>query len=209
MGGHVKTQDTDFEDVVIEAAEADSEGYTLTRKDGFSFFMPECGIIPKAGDTARFYGKGIGFPVRGLDINGQECFYRTKAEDEQKQKDDLYGKTALDMLSRWDEGRTVWSVEMGGLGPGYEQAIQILMMEIIRDNINDPLPDDKTWQVWGNTTVYRLDEKIGGYSGAQVGCAKQLAFQFLKFGPQYIFEDLEKQGKKDRQIQISKHFPSL
>ena len=42
-------------------------------------------------------------------------------------------KTLRELLSQWDRGEAVWSVSMGGLGPGYDQAIQILVMEILRD----------------------------------------------------------------------------
>ena len=29
---------------------------------------------------------------------------------------------AAEQLRRWDAGDSIWTVEMGGLGPGYEQA---------------------------------------------------------------------------------------
>ena len=40
--------------------------------------------------------------------------------------------TVKDLLDTWDSGSTIWSVEMGGIGPGYEQAIQVLMVELCR-----------------------------------------------------------------------------
>lgn len=33
-------------------------------------------------------------------------------------------ETCEEALARWDAGETVFTAEMGGLGPGYEQAIQ-------------------------------------------------------------------------------------
>lgn len=206
----MKTQDTDFEDVKIVEVQPTENGFQLKREDGWSFFMSECGITPKSGDIARFYGKGIGFNVRGLDINGQECFYRTPEEDEAKQNDELYGKDALDMLARWDARKSIFTVEMGGLGPGYEQAIQILVMELIRDEGSKPIPEDeKGWRNWGEATVHRLDKKCGGFSGAQVGAAKNLAARFIKVGPQETFKSLKRAGQGDRMIQVSKNFPSL
>jgi hypothetical protein len=51
--------------------------------------------------------------------------------------------TAQEALSRWDAGDIVWTVSMSGMGPGYEQAIHVLVFEIIRDN--DPLPTGDTF----------------------------------------------------------------
>jgi hypothetical protein len=86
-------EDLDFEDVEIREVTKHEDGYTLERADGWSFFCPDVGIEPKSGDTARFFGKGIGSIVRGLFINGQEIFYRTPEEQkEQNQKDLIEGE---------------------------------------------------------------------------------------------------------------------
>ena len=69
---------------------------------------------------------------------------------------------------------------MGGLGPGYEQAIQVLAIEIVRDNLDSPLPKGVT--AWGDSTVRRIDKKIpdGRYS-----CAVSVALKLgrLKIWP--------------------------
>lgn len=77
-------QDTEFRDVAITSISNSS----FSGDDGWSFCINEnWGVTPKVGDVARFYGKGIGRMVRGLDINGVECYYRTdsqqRAEDRQ------------------------------------------------------------------------------------------------------------------------------
>lgn len=38
----------------------------ITVDDGWSIGVSKCSIESKVGMIARFYGKGIGFPVRGL-----------------------------------------------------------------------------------------------------------------------------------------------
>src|SRR5271166_5092790 len=63
---------------------------------------------------------------------------------------------AKEQLRRWDNGDSIWSIEMGGFGPGYEQALQICAIEIVRDNLGQPLPDEKTWSTWGDATVARI-----------------------------------------------------
>lgn len=119
-------------------------------------------------------------------------------------------KTAQEQLAAWDAGDTVWSIEMGGLGPGYEQAIQVLAIEIMRDNIGKPLPEQGTWSNWGDETVSRIDYRrpdgtysMGGFSGAMVGAAKHIAYRFLKEGPATALANCP----ADRLIQVSRSFP--
>jgi hypothetical protein len=115
---------------------------------------------------------------------------------------------AKEQLSRWDSGRSIWSIEMGGMGPGYEQAIQTLAIEIVRDEMDKPIPEKPDRQ-WGMSTVGRIDIELpdgryscGGFSGAQVGAARQLAYSWLTIGP----AALQKQYK-DRHIQVSSFWP--
>src|SRR5918994_1215735 len=64
--------------------------------------------------------------------------------------------TAGGTLAAWDAGVFVGSVEMGGIGPGYEQAIHVLVFELIRDLRAAPLPDEAAWPSWGDATVHRV-----------------------------------------------------
>lgn len=78
-------QDKFWEEATIEAVEGDAaKGWSMRRSDGWSFWCPPQRIVPKVGDTGRFYGKGIGYTVRGLFLNGQRVFYRTEAEEQEK-----------------------------------------------------------------------------------------------------------------------------
>lgn len=124
-------------------------------------------------------------------------------------------ETAGEALAAWDRGETVWSIEMGGLGPGYEQAIHVLAFEMVRDNLDKPLPvaeavrqrGDAIWETWGDDTVHRVNEWPGcGFSGAQVGAAKQLAYRFLKDGHRASLDSMRAHDK-DRLTQVSKTWP--
>ena len=114
-------------------------------------------------------------------------------------------KTAKEQVAAWDAGESIWSIEMGGLGPGYEQAIQILAVEIVRDEIDNPLPE-YVWNGWGDSTVTRIDanRECGGFSGAQVGAAKHLAYHWIKTGPAALFKSCK---DTDRHIQVSRFWP--
>jgi len=132
-------------------------------------------------------------------------------EDEKKK---FYGATAQEWLDRWDEGQTVWSVEMGGTGPGYEQAIQITATEILRHLLKegyDPSKwDDGHWEKDRDKikNFGQSDEKIKSLrlSGAQWGGAMSLALHLYRKPPYICLVDEQIQ---DRKIQVSKDFPSF
>jgi hypothetical protein len=131
------------------------------------------------------------------------------AEDEKI----MYGADAVEWLKRWDNGDSIWSIEMGGLGPGYEQCIQITCAEILRIMIDKCYKAD-TWEdseAWGrdreemreiilkNPIVNKL-----GLSGAQFGAAQNLAAMFYRQGPIKVMTD---DRVKDRHIQVKRNFP--
>ena len=121
------------------------------------------------------------------------------------------------MLHEWDSGRTIWTIEMGGLGPGYEQALQICMVEICRAAIKEPRrqdEDDKQYsdrfKVLRDVVVHEIDSMCGGFSGAQVGAATSLAYRFVTDGPEKAFASFKQQRPdefEERHTMISKDWP--
>lgn len=110
------------------------------------------------------------------------------------------------LLKAFDNNEPVTTIEMGGIGPGYEQAIQLLVFEIMR--ADPPLLDkfnSKTnkWEDWAKDTIDKMDE-VYHFSEAQVGAAKNLAYEFMKFGYQYMID----KAPEDRRIMVTKHFPT-
>lgn len=76
--------DTNYESNILTRVEEHSESYSL----GFDFWsigMPKMGVVPKIGDSVKLYGRGAGFPVRGLVINEQVVYYRTAEKQEEYQ----------------------------------------------------------------------------------------------------------------------------
>ena len=117
----------------------------------------------------------------------------------------VYASDAKEQLRRWDAGEIIWSLEMGGLGPGYEQAIQVLAIEIVRDNLGKKIPE-KPAKDWGANTLTRIDKSCGGFSGAQFSVAQFLAYQWLTIGPMKL---LGSRNTRDRQIQVSNFWPRV
>jgi hypothetical protein len=207
--------DTQFRDCTVTASTKESDGgYSITCEDGWTFLVPaDTPIAPRAGMTARFYGPGIGSPVRGLFIDGVKVFYRTPAEQEEHHDIETFGRDAADWLARWDAGRSVWSVEMGGIGPGYEQAIQVAAVEIVRFLVTEKFSPSTPRVDWEGTR--KKIEAFGfsnpliarlALSGAQWGAALNVATLLFTMGPRATMRD---PAVKDRLIQISKHFPRV
>lgn len=208
------TDDQEFEDVRIDGVERQSDGTFAIACDGWHLWCgKECLIEPRVGQVARKYGRGIGSPVRGLFIDGEKIWYRTEAEEKEHREIAMYGADAADWLSRWDAGKGVWSISMGGLGPGYEQCIQITAAEILRwfidNNADASLWDDPkaAKPIFGRMekalfevpAVSRL-----GLSGAQWGAARNLAAIIYRQGPRAVMAD---DRVKERHIQVCRVFP--
>jgi hypothetical protein len=104
-------------------------------------------------------------------------------------------------LAAWDAGLEVETVEMGGMGKGYELAIQCVAFELMRALRDDPVLRAINEKV-GDRDAFppefsrMLDElvsemdakqpdgsyKFGGLSGAQAGAAKSMAVNLTRHG---------------------------
>ncbi len=203
------TGDYEYQETTIDKVRAAGPSHwEVKRSNGWSMMLergdyPE----PKAGMTFRSYGKGIGSVVRGVFIDCHKVYYRTEAEDEQHHNETMYGKDAAEWLRRWDAGKTVWSVQMGGLGPGYEQAIHIIAAEVLRYMllVKPDLhhTDDERWRAWGDevsdAVMSQPPVKELGCTGAQWGAANNIAACIYNRGPIAALTD---KSVKDRLIQV-------
>lgn len=116
----------------------------------------------------------------------------------------------MEAVRKWRSGEIVSTIELGGISPGYEQSIQILLFEICARWEGPQLTWEEQTKIYPanytahvDAVVKLLDPKLG-FSGAQVGAAKATAFQFLCFG----FDHMMAQVPSDRRIQTQRHFPS-
>lgn len=114
-------------------------------------------------------------------------------------------------LEKWDsDSWPVWTIEMGGLGPGYEQAIQVGAFELAKRLKNATLPDDNSAMNDAlDEHLYAVIKAVApvldGLSGAQAGAIKGLAYHFVKDG----YTETLLQVEPERRIQVSRTFPAL
>lgn len=121
-------------------------------------------------------------------------------------------------LAAWESGASVWTCDMGGMGPGYEQCIQIMGFTMLRAMLANPV-DWKTltegeeakekWREYrgmidADPIVKAVVERLGP-SGAQHGAAMNIASVFARNGYAKGMEMVP----EDRRIQVSRQFPTL
>lgn len=124
--------------------------------------------------------------------------------------------TNAEALAEWDSGGSVWSCEMGGMGPGYEQCIQVMAFEMLRAIVANPPANWKDFQdeqdkwrayrdqIEALPSVKGVIEKLRP-SGAQFGAAMSMACMFARNG----YAEAMATVPDDRRIQVSKNFPTL
>lgn len=121
-------------------------------------------------------------------------------------------ETVKEAIELWDKGGILWTIECGGFGPGYEQALQVGVIELLRALMDKPLPDPPP-NDWGDKELSEASRRCNlGLSGSQAGAIKWLAYAALRDGwkarNDRFREKCKEKGEEDRMIQISKHWPA-
>lgn len=115
------------------------------------------------------------------------------------------------MLSEWDKGKFISSIEMIGLGPGYEQALQIAAVEFARackgmKGMKDDKASREKFRKKCLGIVHIIDRKLLGFSGAQLHAAEWLSWQWcFNGGPKKL---LDRYSSK-KLIFVCKSWPHL
>jgi len=128
-----------------------------------------------------------------------------------------------ELIQAWDRNECIHSIEMGGIGPGYEQAIQTGIFETIREfNHSDRLTqklkeasesrDDDQYNATLDEALRAAMDKYGrclnGLSGAQAGAIKSAAGLIVVYGYNEAMDRARGQGiERDRFIITRKEFP--
>jgi len=92
--------------------------------DGWSLGLPDdCPVQPKVGATVRLYGRGTGYPVRGVAFDGVVAYYRTPAEDKAKHEADQ-AKRDAERRNRWErEGKAEYEAKFAALPAVFQKRL--------------------------------------------------------------------------------------
>lgn len=116
-------------------------------------------------------------------------------------------------VAQFKAGGLVNTIELGALGPGYEQALQLLLFAIMAEwpegqPLPPPTPDGRMPQAFldhRDAVIRRHDDALLGLSGAQVMAATTTAWQFMAYG----YGKMYLAAPEDRRICFSLHWPRL
>jgi len=83
--------DNEYEDCLIKKVQGSGSYYEITLENGVSLGIKKSyNVKPKIKDRIRVYPKAqLGSVIRGIFINDKKVFYRTKKQQEAKQKREL------------------------------------------------------------------------------------------------------------------------
>jgi len=78
--------DTQYKEETVSRVRENDDGWAVGWGSGWELHVPnkECDIEPVPGEKMRCYGKGIGYPVRGIMIGSRVYKYQTPAEAEEE-----------------------------------------------------------------------------------------------------------------------------
>jgi hypothetical protein len=96
-------------------------------------------------------------------------------------------KTIADYVAAFDAGETIPAIRMSSYGPDYERVIQLLVVELLRDNQDKPAPAPEEWLAWGNNVYKAHSDAFGEIMLTQWVLAKELAFSFIDWGIEATF----------------------
>ncbi|MBP6256841.1 hypothetical protein KA405_03905 [Patescibacteria group bacterium] len=81
-----KAYDNEFEDKFITSVESYGQNSYAITCDFGTLGIKTNGFVPKVGHIARYYRKGFGYTVRGVDIEGMQIRYRSIRQEEIERK---------------------------------------------------------------------------------------------------------------------------
>lgn len=117
-------------------------------------------------------------------------------------------ETTQEALNIWDSGNSIETIEMGGLGEGYENGIHAAAFEIIRVLDGSEIPEEtkEINELFDKTLRDAMEAlpELNGLSGAMAGAAKQVAYKAITDG----WKGMRDSIPEDRLITIKRLKPN-
>ena len=207
-----KERDRQFTDERLSRVEENSDGWAITANLG-SLFIPKYAGTPKVGDLVRYYGRGLGYPVRGVDIAGVEVYYDTAEQYEAKQKASAEARR-IERIEEYEAHRDAFTERINSLpGPcqqrlfqfrernpdfgwefeAYELECSTIAARIAQafERRETPITADEWFRKWREM---KYDEQVAvcgpdtGWSGNMMGFANRQAY-LLATAPDIVPKD--------------------
>ena len=203
-------KDLEFETVSVTDVTTANGGWMVERDDGWHLFVPseDCSTAPTAGEEMRCYGRGIGYPVRGIVVGGRVYRYETPEEHEVSQRE------MRERLTRErEESEATFRAAASSRPPlrTFECVDPKGWAECVRKNSQDPYSYEcvRYAAAWAHTIEARLDGKTvaevakqaasdadgNGITGFMYGAAVAMLAGFWAYG-----DDLRRWHNSDTQI---------
>jgi hypothetical protein len=113
--------------------------------------------------------------------------------------------TWQDALAGWDSGELVFTIELGGIGPSYEQAMHIAVFETLRSigDMDTTLHADTQTRIIDRAIRDADETKDLQLSSAQAAAVRGFVHTVLNHG----WQNSVLRYDTDRRIQVRKWFP--
>jgi hypothetical protein len=116
--------DAEYEDATAADVRESGDYWTVHRSDGWTIGVPKVdGVAPRVGSRLRFWGRGIGFPVRGIAVDGVVVRYETDAEQRDRYARELAEREAAQRATFEREGRAALDARYDALPPVFRARI--------------------------------------------------------------------------------------
>lgn len=131
-------RDTDYEDATVQKCVREEDGWNVTWLDGWSLFVAdESGTMagPEPGTVLRMFGRGVGWPVRGIGLvagprHGGELVglyrYQTKEEYEADMEQRLREEKER-RRKAWEDGKEAFAARVKALPEAFRERIEFFM----------------------------------------------------------------------------------
>lgn len=130
--------DFEYEDHLLTEVRKEGDGYVLVTGQG-CLWADDPGFEPKVGQYARYYGRGFGYIVRGVVIDGRTVRY-TSPVDQAAQNAERSRQYEIERAARLAETKVPevatpgfeWTEDMrdiSGFGGGYERACRQMISQ--------------------------------------------------------------------------------
>ena len=124
MANDTEYQEQKINKVIPDVTPQGFQGWTVCCQDGGCLFIPgNDDIAPTPGEVMRTYGRGFGYPVRGIVIGGRVYKYQTDAQMHAEFKAAQASGNAKKKAA-FDADRTTFDAKVAALPPAFRERME-------------------------------------------------------------------------------------